>query len=118
MQELSGKLIKDYSPPRAPQMALVVKNSITNSGDTREAGSVPGLYTFPWRKAWQPTPVLLPGESHGQRTRVGYCSKGVEINLKFTRVEHEVVTRPPSSASCHYCFTTHKYTHNNIQQKT
>ena len=23
---------------------------------------------IPWRRAWQPTPVFLPGESHGQRT--------------------------------------------------
>ena len=22
---------------------------------------------IPWRRAWQPTPVFLPGESHGQR---------------------------------------------------
>ena len=25
----------------------------------------------PWRRAWQPTPVFLPGESHGQRSLVG-----------------------------------------------
>ena len=25
-----------------------------------------------WRRAWQPTPVFLPGESHGQRKLVGY----------------------------------------------
>ena len=25
----------------------------------------------PWRRAWQPTPVLLPGEPHGQRSLVG-----------------------------------------------
>ena len=25
-----------------------------------------------WRKAWQPMPVFLPGESHGQRILVGY----------------------------------------------
>ena len=25
-----------------------------------------------WRRKWQPTPVLLPGESHGWRTVVGY----------------------------------------------
>ena len=24
---------------------------------------------IPWRKAWQPTPVFLPGESHGQRSQ-------------------------------------------------
>ena len=26
---------------------------------------------IPWRRAWQPTPVLLPGESHGQRSLEG-----------------------------------------------
>jgi len=25
-----------------------------------------------WRGAWQPTPVFLPGESHGQRRLAGY----------------------------------------------
>ena len=30
----------------------------------------------PQRKAWQPTPVFLPGESHGQRTLVGYSPWG------------------------------------------
>ena len=31
---------------------------------------------IPWRRAWQPTPVFLPGESHGQRSLVGYSSWG------------------------------------------
>ena len=26
-----------------------------------------------WRRQWHPTPVLLPGKSHGQRSSVG-CS--------------------------------------------
>ena len=26
----------------------------------------------PWRRAWQPTPVFLPGESRGERSLVGY----------------------------------------------
>ena len=29
---------------------------------------------IPWRRAWKPTPVFLPGESHGQRTLTGYSS--------------------------------------------
>ena len=28
--------------------------------------------TIPWRRAWQPTPLFLPEESHGQRSLVGY----------------------------------------------
>ena len=31
---------------------------------------------IPWRRAWQPTPVLLPGESHGQRSLAGYSPQG------------------------------------------
>ena len=30
----------------------------------------------PWRKQWQPTPVFLPGESHGPRSLAGYSSQG------------------------------------------
>ena len=31
---------------------------------------------IPWRRAWQPTPVFLPGESHGRRSLVGYSPQG------------------------------------------
>ena len=31
---------------------------------------------IPWRRKWQPTPVLFPGESHGQRSLVGYSPWG------------------------------------------
>jgi len=31
---------------------------------------------IPWRRAWQPTPVFWPGESHGQRSLVGYSPWG------------------------------------------
>ena len=37
-----------------------------------------GLFIHPWagkiqwRRKWQPTPVILPGELHGQRSLVGY----------------------------------------------
>ena len=30
----------------------------------------------PLQKEWQPTPVFLPGESHGQRSLVGYSPRG------------------------------------------
>ena len=32
----------------------------------------PWVRKIPWIKAWQPTPVFLPGESHGQRSLAGY----------------------------------------------
>jgi len=33
----------------------------------------PWIRRILWRREWQPTPVFLPGESHGQRNLVG-CS--------------------------------------------
>ena len=30
----------------------------------------------PWRRAWQPTPIFLPGKSHGQRRLAGYSPWG------------------------------------------
>ena len=30
-----------------------------------------------WRREWQPTPVFLPGELHGQRSLVGYSPWGI-----------------------------------------
>ena len=31
----------------------------------------PWVGKFPWRRVWQPIPVFLPGESHGQRSLLG-----------------------------------------------
>jgi len=31
---------------------------------------------IPWRRVWQPTPVFLPGKSHGQRSPEGYSPQG------------------------------------------
>ena len=36
----------------------------------------PWVRKIPWRRAWQPTPVFLPGESQGQRSLAGYSPKG------------------------------------------
>ena len=36
----------------------------------------PWVRKIPWRWKWQPTPVFLPGKSHGQRIPTGYSSWG------------------------------------------
>ena len=36
----------------------------------------PWVGKIPWRRKWQPTPVFLPGESHGRRSLVGYSPQG------------------------------------------
>ena len=32
----------------------------------------PWVRKIPWRRKWKPSPVFLPGQSHGQRSLVGY----------------------------------------------
>ena len=34
------------------------------------------IFKYVWRRKWQPTPEFLPGESHGQRSLVGYSPWG------------------------------------------
>ena len=52
-------------------MVPVVKNPPTSAGDVKRHEF--DLWV-PWRRSWQPTPVFLPGESHGQRSLAGYGS--------------------------------------------
>ena len=42
----------------------------------RRPGFDPWVGKIPWRRKWQPTPVFLPGKSHGWRSLVGYCPWG------------------------------------------
>ena len=52
------------------------KESTYNARDTGDVGLIPEVRKIPWRRKWQPTPVFLPGKSHGQRTLVGYSPRG------------------------------------------
>ena len=36
----------------------------------------PWVRKIPWRRKWKPTPIFLPGKSHGQRNLVGYSPWG------------------------------------------
>ena len=64
----------------------MVKNLPANSRDARDAGLIPSSGRFSWRRNWQPSPVFLPGKSHGQRTLVGYSLGGYK---KLDTAEHE-----------------------------
>ena len=45
--------------------------------DVQEVGSIPfPPGKIPWRRKWQPTPVFLPGKSHGQRSLTDYSPQG------------------------------------------
>jgi len=48
------------------------KEPTANAGDVKRCGFGPWVRKIPWRRPWQPIPVFLPGESHGQRNLVSY----------------------------------------------
>ena len=54
-------------------VALVVKNLPASAGDIRDVGSIPGLGRPAEEEMATPTPIFLPGKSHGQRSLGGYC---------------------------------------------
>ena len=57
---------------------------------------------IPWRRAWPSTPVSVPGESHGQRSLVGYSPLVAKLRrfsthtqfliiLKLVKLHHQVI---------------------------
>ena len=49
-------------------------DSEESAGQCRRCRFDPWVGKIPWRRKWLPTPVFLPGESHGQRSPAG-CSQ-------------------------------------------
>ena len=73
------------SPPRDHIQASHIAGGFFTTWATREApdGKVSACFAeapgfdpwegkIPWRRKWQPPPVFLPGEFHGQRSLTGY----------------------------------------------
>ena len=67
--------IKNFPEVRSIQASqvLVVKNPPSSTED-RDVGSISGWGRSSEEGDGQPTPVFLPGESHGQRSLEGYGS--------------------------------------------
>ena len=51
-------------------------NSKESTCQGRRCRFHPWVGKIPWRRKWQPTPVFLPGDSHGQRSPAGYSPWG------------------------------------------
>ena len=53
---------------------------------TQENWFDPWVGKIPWSRKWQPTPVFLPGKSHGQRSLVGCSPWGCEESDRTERL--------------------------------
>ena len=65
------------------------KNPPANAGDMRDVEFDPWVRKIPWRRTWQPTLVFLPGDSHEQRSLVGYSPWSCK-ELNSTEVTEQV----------------------------
>ena len=66
----------------------VVKKIHLQCRRCQRCGFNPWVRKIPWRRAWQPTPVFLPGESHEQRSLVGYRPCGCKESDTTEVTEH------------------------------
>ena len=64
----------------------------------RTCGFNPRVGKIPWRRAWQPTQVLFPGEYHRQSSLAGYCPQGhIELGMpEVTQHAHMQVLSMPT----------------------
>jgi len=46
----------------------------------RRPGFAPWVRKIPWRREWQPTPVFLPGEFHGQAPVYGVAKNRTQLS--------------------------------------
>ena len=68
------------------QCASLVAQIVKNLPAMQE-NQVPSLgQEDPWRREWLPIPIFLPGESHGQRSLVGYSPRGRKESDKTERL--------------------------------
>ena len=65
----------------------MVKDPPANAGKTQETRVRSWVRKIPWTREWQPTPVFLPGTSHGQRILAGYSRWGCQ-ELDVTEHAH------------------------------
>ena len=65
------------------------KDSACNA---RDLSLIPGLGRFPWRREWLPTPVFLPGKSHGQRSHRKELDMTEHLSTQGCRLQTEGIS--------------------------
>ena len=64
--------------PSVKNRAFLVAQTVKNLPAMLESRFNPSFKKIPWRREWQPTPVFLPGEFHGQRSLADNLPQSVE----------------------------------------
>ena len=66
----------------------------------------PWVRKIPWRTKWQPTPVFLPEDSHGQKSLAGRLQPTGTLESDG----HELATKPPPPRETDFIFLGSKIT--------
>ena len=98
------KFIKKKTPPFPFLIPLIMliddiglsrwlsgKESACQCRRHRRHGFNPRVGKIPWRRKWQPAPVFLTSKLHGQRSVVGYSSRG----CKESDTTEQLTSQPP-----------------------
>ena len=94
---LPGDLPDPGIEPMSPawQVGSLSLSHLRSTGRYTRCRFDPWVGKSTWRRKWQPTPIFLTGESHGQRSLVGYSLWGqkesdttelLSIHIQFCRI--------------------------------
>ena len=81
-------------PTHSLGLVLMVKKTCLPAQRCTRHGFDPRARESPWRRAWQPTPIFLPGESHGQRSLAVYTLWGRKESDTTERLTHNAKSAP------------------------
>ena len=87
-QSFSSHSGMDHGANRDFPGRLVVKNMPCQCGRCKRCEFDSWVGKIPWSRKWQPTPVFLPRESHGQRNLVGYSPWGRRVGHGWSSLAH------------------------------
>ena len=88
------------------------KESVCQCRRHRRSGFDPWAWKIHWRRKWQPTPVFLPGESHGQRNLAGYIPWG----CKELELTEQLSMHAQSYSNQNSVVLAQKQTYGSVQQ--
>ena len=82
-------------------MSITGKESVCQCRRLKRRGFDPWVGKIPWRNKWQPTPVFLPGEFHGEKSLAGYSPWGCKESdtTEHTHTHHVKETLYPGAVT-------------------
>ena len=80
--------LDNAEPDKGVPGGSAVKNPPAKQWSCKRHGFDPWVEKILWRRAWQPSPVFLPGKSHGQRSLAGYGPRSPKGETEATKHAH------------------------------